>query len=553
MYAIVDSTNNIAWGESVPKNMIEFPGGNSVCMEAVICGDDNILCVGPDCETLLKNGKVRRDQVFTLPKLSLLRGREEEVLDQSGPESDTAQADRTAMEIEEAHQKAFEYHKDQLIRVPLPYDQTHYEFTLRTPSDIIQGITVWLWYWIKHAIITQVGDPTNALPEVFASQARVVASVPEMWTDAMIDQFRHILNKVGFPGGVYPVSETKCCAMALAHEKWSSIHWSKPDLLGLMEAEALRTVIIVFDLGAGTMDLASFIITETRPMLKARTLVPSSGRLWGAQQQNQILKKRVPGLIGRDFADLVRHRSRDFSGGEYNEELILEPFARGFEMAKRKALPESTNSLYVDFESWPPLPPVAGPTALQDGSLVVSRDEMRSIMDVYVQELHGPIADQLRLLNEAGAIHENTRVELHCVGGGSKSQYIIDNLRNRFPQVTAVVRQNVDYSTVAFGGVLLGIDPEAGTREFVRVGWGAVYEEDKEPRSSRTRIPRTTLGERIFWALVIGQRIEGSEYIQGDITIEEKDLPYDDANTSIELEMVLYKTDRAELCKDGIE
>lgn len=303
-----------------------------------------------------------------------------------------------------------------------------------------EGIAAWLLDRIIVDIRERKGYSTNDMKQILP-RSRVAAAVPEIWADSMVDEFQKILIKVGFPN-VHIVSEPKCASVVIADEVLADIRGAghSPEQLEAALEEAKKTITIVYDLGAGTLDLATTQIEAIEPKLKIKSIVKGTGSLWGSTQINEIFKKRwIRYLIGNPYDMVVTQLSQSWNNGfgsedlsddqRYKEDLLIEPFARGFEETKRDFDHNDPQDLVVSFRSARRLPPFPGVPALQDGVLSLSHDSMIGILQEYVEGMHEPVKNQKKQLLENGLWPPGTKVELRCVGGGSKSEYLRHRLQ----------------------------------------------------------------------------------------------------------------------------
>lgn len=295
-----------------------------------------------------------------------------------------------------------------------------------------EGVAAWLLDRIRVDIRDALGYSTDDMNRILPN-SRVAAAVPEIWADNMVDTFRKLLFKVGFPN-VHIVSEPKCASVVIASEVLASIRGANhgPEQLEAALKEAMQTITMVYDLGAGTLDLATTQIEAIEPKLKIKSIVRGAGSLWGSNQIDEIFKGRLRSFIGDSYDTIVSQLS---GAGAYNEDLLVEPFARGFEKAKRDFDHKHPQEVVVSFDSVRRLPPVPGVPALRGGSLTLSYEDMIGILEEYVKGMYGPIEDQISQIHDKGLAPLGTRVELRCVGGGSKSEYLREDLKNHVRSV----------------------------------------------------------------------------------------------------------------------
>ena len=557
-FTIAKSKTGIKPGVPIRIRSVLFDGTHEAPMEAVVRPIDNILLVGKKVQALLRANIVPPEQVFRLPKLALLKGREEKVLGRRNPgNGESVQAHAHACKIRQYHDTALKFVEGQNVQVPLQYQGAQYPLTLRSAVDILEGVAAWLWGRIRHDISTDLAVSSEVLATIL-SRARLGVAAPEIWSDEMLDELLDILIKVGMPN-VTILSEAKCSAVVIVYDKWCRLV-SSPSYSDQSAAGALKTIMIVFDIGAGTVDTTTVAIVEIEPTLIIKTLVPSAGSFHGSQQLNEIFKKMISVFIGLQEYPRVLAQVCPLQG---DEDRFLEAFARGFEEAKRDFDPDSQSDIPIAFDAqgaWQ-LPPIHGVPALQHGQLMISADDMRSIFGEYVQGLCTPIYDQLQALEDAQKKTAETTVEIHCVGGGSKSEFIWRTLDRKFPGARIKRRTNIQKnSMVAEGGVLslLGLTTE---REFVRTAIGAVYYTDfdsvkhgvrqlKKHRLNATpQEPFHQIGNRVYWCLRVGNEITFQEFVPHEVVIYESDEPRD-KNASITLELDLVKTQDDRLSAD---
>lgn len=150
------------------------------------------------------------------------------------------------------------------------------------------------------------------------------------------------------------------------------------------------------------------------------------------------------------------------SNGQDNEDLLLEPFGRGFEAAKRGFNMKSEEDVPVHFgqsavspclwcrttltassDSEHRLPTVNDVPNLRGENLIVTPDFMiNKILEPYVAEMYEPVHNQTDALTAAGLLKGKARLEMYCVGGGSKSDYVRKDLGKTSKGVTVMKYTN---------------------------------------------------------------------------------------------------------------
>jgi hypothetical protein len=383
--------------------------------------DKNILYVGRKVERQLRNGKLTERDVFILPKLALLEGYQNQVL---GPRDDTDEYSRLshdhADEILQRLQLTFARFQGQRVEVPLLFHSSDpHVFTLNAAADVIEGISAWFWDRAK----SQIHDSLGCAPETtiqILKKAEVAAPVPEIWANAVpiVNKYREYLIKAGFPA-VHIVSEAKCAALVVARHLQTS-DASPEDI-----TRAMDSVFLVFDLGAGTLDITATEVVQG-DHLEIKTLVQSTGSFWGSQQINETFKQYLPSMIGAEFDRIVAQ----LSDGPPDKNVLLEPFTRGFEVAKQEFELNSNDRVTIDFDhSMRGLPPNLANPWIGGNYLSISPGQMKTILADYARGLEGPVAGQLQRLRRGGFLKRGRRVEVYCVGGGCRSQFVINHLK----------------------------------------------------------------------------------------------------------------------------
>ncbi|KPI40540.1 uncharacterized protein AB675_7697 [Cyphellophora attinorum] len=542
--------------QNVVSKQISFgeEGEKEAPMEATIINNGGVptLYVGQQVQNFLLSQISRRDQVFSLPKLALLAGSEHAVFGvRNAADSIQGDAYDTAAEISRLHQKAISSFKGLLVQVPRKsYD--NYEFACNDPVDVLGGVLAWIW----DKIVTDIRDETGYSREdasVILKSAKVAASVPEIWSDAMTDWVRRLWLQAGLHS-VNIVSEPKCAAVWLAHERQTSVQANSPDQQRHAVADVRNTITIIVDIGCGTLDLAT-IQAELEPALKVKSLIRGSGSLRGSYQINVIFKKHLVQIFGDSYNRVVEQLS---AGGPRDDDLLLEPFSRGFEKAKRQFDPDMEHDLAIPFDSPDRLPPVPEISSVRGNMLFIKAQRMRDILEKFMQGIRPTLDDhflRLEAFMKQNKTAKKARIEMQCVGGGSKSRFIREWLQGNaeWARMSKHIPQG---SLAALGARLMAEDPELGSQEFSRSGYGSAwavkYESKKHSNAQKADIiaanaefPTKHVKNRVFWGFPVGAKLLDPEeplVVDGFVSIIKEFAVW-----PIELEMELYRTEDLEL------
>jgi hypothetical protein len=463
-----------AQSQNIVSKQISFgeEGEKEAPMEATIINNGGIpfLYVGQQVQNFLLSQMIRRDQVFTLPKLALLAGSEQAVFGvRNAADSFQGDAYDTAPEISRLHRKAISTSRGRLVRVPRK-SHDDYEFACNDPVDVLGGVLAWIW----DKIVTDIRDETGYAQEdvsMILKNAKIAASVPEIWSDEMTDRVRRLWLQAGLHS-VNIVSEPKCAAVWLAHERQTSVQANSPDQQRHAVADCRDTITIIVDIGCGTLDLAT-VQAELEPALKVKSLIRGSGSLRGSHQINVIFKKHLVQIFGDSYDRVVEQLSAG-AGGPRDDDLLLEPFSRGFEKAKRQFDPDMDHDLAIPFDSPDRLPHVPEIPAVRGNMLFIKAQRMRDILEEFMQGTRPTLDDhflRLEAFTKKNKTAKKARIEMQCVGGGSKSRFIREWLQGNaeWARMSKHIPQG---SLAALGARLMAENPELGKQEFARTAYG---------------------------------------------------------------------------------
>ncbi|EGX45330.1 hypothetical protein AOL_s00170g37 [Orbilia oligospora ATCC 24927] len=175
-------------------------------------------------------------------------------------------------------------------------------------DEVVSDYLRWLWGRGKEDISRKQGSNFEGEYE-----CRVVLTVPAVWSPVAKDRTLKAAKKAGLPSNIKLVTEPEAAALATLKEVSSE------------ERLNLGDVFIVCDAGGGTVDLISYMVTETSP-LQIRECGVGEG-----------------GLCGSIFLDLAFENFIKTKVGELKYNSIQERH-------KKKMLDEFENQIKWNFE-----------------------------------------------------------------------------------------------------------------------------------------------------------------------------------------------------------
>ncbi|EXM07044.1 hypothetical protein FOIG_03642 [Fusarium odoratissimum NRRL 54006] len=271
-------------------------------------------------------------------------------------------------------------------------------------TDFISQLVDHLMYTLREKLGSGLVDSTTL---------QFVITVPAIWSDLAKEKTKKACEQAMISVSehhVHLVSEPEAAAIYALHDL---------DLNGL---DAGDTIVVV-DAGGGTVDLISYTILSTKPILEVQEAAPGSGALCGSTFLNMRFSKFLQSKLGKEegFDDEVMAEALDVF-----ENKVKRQFALDVE-------PDETFNI-----------PVAGlannkSLGISRGRFALKASDVNKIFEPVVLEVIRLVKDQITA--------SNVPVQaILLVGGFGSSNYLKERLRAA-----------IDGSAIVQGAVLKGL------------------------------------------------------------------------------------------------
>ncbi|TVY90525.1 Heat shock 70 kDa protein 12B, partial [Lachnellula willkommii] len=207
-------------------------------------------------------------------------------------------------------------------------------------------------------------------------QKQFVLSVPAVWSDKAKD----LTLKAAKQAGIHPVSLIK-------EPEAAAIFTPKTFPLSALSdpRKQVGDAFVICDAGGGTVDLISYEITQLKPSLELKELVPGKGGMAGSLGLNRRFEAAVKEIVGEDQYFSLR-KTRGF-------ELAVQQFDRSVKTAFRGDLDED---YYINF-------PMADLNDDPDNNLEsncwnMKGVDVKSIFEPLINDIERLVDDQVNLV-----------------------------------------------------------------------------------------------------------------------------------------------------------
>ncbi|KEF53944.1 uncharacterized protein A1O9_09739 [Exophiala aquamarina CBS 119918] len=294
--------------------------------------------------------------------------------------------------------------------------------------------------YIKSIYEHALGRIASKVPENYLEndvQKRFVISVPAVWSDRAKD----LTLRAAKLAGIYPatlIKEPEAAAMY-------TLHVLQDRGLGVGDA------LVICDAGGGTVDLISYEITQTKPCLRLKELVPPKGGMAGSLQLNKRFEEQVKMVVGEDQYFHLRKTPAYHQAVRFFDRTV-KPAFRG----------KNDDSWYVNF-------PMADLEDDESQHLKRSTWEMKSeivegIFKPLIEDIGRMVDDQVNLVQKKRLAEGHAKgaevKAIFLVGGFGASEYLKMSIQQRHPDIQ-VIQPHDAWSAIVKGAVLSQLPNEA--------------------------------------------------------------------------------------------
>ncbi|KAF4500174.1 hsp70 [Fusarium agapanthi] len=259
---------------------------------------------------------------------------------------------------------------------------------------------------------------------VNSTRLEFVITVPAIWSDLAKEKTKMACEQAMISAPehhVHLVSEPEAAAIYALHDL---------DLNALYPGDA----IVVVDAGGGTVDLISYTILSTKPVLEVQEAAPGSGALCGSTFLNMRFSKFLQSKLGKEegFDDEILAEALDVF-----ENKVKRQFAFNVE-------PDETYNI-----------PVAG--LANNNSLGISRGRF-ALKASDVNEIFEPVVLEVIRLVKDQITAGNVPVQaILLVGGFGSSNYLKERLRAAIDSSVRILQPPNAWQAIVQGAVLKGL------------------------------------------------------------------------------------------------
>ncbi|KAL5608920.1 hypothetical protein FOVSG1_003601 [Fusarium oxysporum f. sp. vasinfectum] len=282
-------------------------------------------------------------------------------------------------------------------------------------TDFISQLVDHLMYTLREKLGSGLVDSTPL---------QFVITVPAIWSDSAKEKTKKACEQAMISVSehhVHLVSEPEAAAIYALHDL---------DMNGL---DAGDTIVVV-DAGGGTVDLISYTILSTKPILEVQEAAPGSGALCGSTFLNMRFSKFLQSKLGKEegFDDEVMAEALDVF-----ENKVKRQFALDIE-------PDETYNI-----------PVAGlannkSLGISRGRFALKASDVNKIFEPVVLEVIRLVKDQITA--------SNVPVQaILLVGGFGSSNYLKERLRAAIDGSVRIMQPPNAWQAIVQGAVLKGL------------------------------------------------------------------------------------------------
>ncbi|SCO82250.1 related to hsp70 protein [Fusarium oxysporum] len=292
----------------------------------------------------------------------------------------------------------------------------------RSGRNVDELVTDFISQLVDHLMYTLREKLGSGL--VDSSPLQFVITVPAIWSDLAKEKTKKACEQAMISVAehhVHLVSEPEAAAIYALHDL---------DINGL---DAGDTIVVV-DAGGGTVDLISYTILSTKPILEVQEAAPGSGALCGSTFLNMRFSKFLQSKLGKEegFDDEVMAEALDVF-----ENKVKRQFALNVE-------PDETYNI-----------PVAGlannkSLGISRGRFALKVSDVNKIFEPVVLEVIRLVKDQITA--------SNVPVQaILLVGGFGSSNYLKERLRAAIDSSVRIMQPPNAWQAIVQGAVLKGL------------------------------------------------------------------------------------------------
>ncbi|KAI5850386.1 hypothetical protein DFP73DRAFT_539181 [Morchella snyderi] len=318
-------------------------------------------------------------------------------------------------------------------------------------GDISQHVTNYLTALMKHTM----GVLVKRYSQKFVDDTPIeyILTVPALWSDRARNLTFECAKKAGM-SRISCISEPEAAAIY-------TLSAIQPNNLRLDDN------FVVCDAGGGTVDLITYKVTQLDPLQVEESAVGDGG-LCGSTYLNRRFEEYLEGRIGADVMAKLRPEAKALMIKEFDE------FIK----------PNFSDLAQVDeyFVTTPGVEPTKT-NGIQDGFLIITRAEVRTIFEPVVSEVQELVLNQIRDVERVGG----RIAAVLLVGGFGASDY----LRKRLSLcVDAEIMQPKNaWTAVVRGALKRGLEGPLISQRQARRHYGVRYwnkfREGIDPESSK--------------------------------------------------------------------
>ena len=322
------------------------------------------------------------------------------------------------------------------VKVVHPTRKTIREVQISMLEDITEEFLRYLLDMLKIAVQRAYDLSEDDVEYVFRKKADLGIGVPSVWPEEAQLDLRSQLDYADWPASTLICSEAKSAAIftILSAVMEGSLHGSA----------AQDTQYLIADIGFGTGDFATIEVLSTQPA-EVKQPVLGGGSFCGSGRLQEIFCELAPHwrYDGYSFAEEL-HKSG------MSEEEFFRALSEEFEDLKClvDGDPDEYTIRYMAKISVPNLGPIETPR-----SFVITRAQMHQVYDLWVAEIIELLDEQLWKTRSICSRFEE--VAIVFVGGGSRSQYLIDAAREHCKDMIST--QVLQYEPALHSSVAQGI------------------------------------------------------------------------------------------------
>ncbi|TVY51093.1 Heat shock 70 kDa protein 12B [Lachnellula cervina] len=268
-------------------------------------------------------------------------------------------------------------------------------------------------------------------------QKEFVLSVPAVWSDKAKDT----TLKAAKQAGIHPITlikEPEAAAMYTLHTLQD-------------RALTVGDAFVICDAGGGTVDLISYEITQLKPTLELKELVPGKGGMAGSLGLNKRFEGAIKSLVGEDQYFHLR-KSRGF-------ELAVQQFDRSVKTAFRG---DPDEDYFINF----PLAELDDDPAnnLVANCWNMKGEDVKAIFDPLITDIERLVDEQVNLVMVKRMSENHPKADeikaIFLVGGFGSSEHLKSRLEENHSKIQ-IIQPHGAWAAIVKGAVLSKLPQEA--------------------------------------------------------------------------------------------